>query len=174
LFYRYALAIDAVLDAADRTNGRKEYLDWISKLFNGQNKTGIWDREWYDDMNWMAIALLRASLWFKNINGTLSEEFMYRSKWLYQKIEGGWDTTCCGSKKGGIWWDKSHTSKATASNGGPVILSSMLYKITLDSSYLDFAKKVFTFWNDNMVIQNSGHVCDHIQSDGTTNCDWYC
>ena len=31
--------------------------------------------------------------------------------WQLKDIAAGWDTTCCGSLKGGIWWDKTHSQK---------------------------------------------------------------
>jgi len=73
--------------------------------------------------------------------------------------------------KGGNWWDKTHTQKATASNGGPIILAARLFKETGDHTYLTYANKVFDFWWHNMV-ERSGHVCDHISTVGTKQCSW--
>jgi predicted alpha-1,6-mannanase (GH76 family) len=87
--------------------------------------------------------------------------------WLYDDIVLGWDTTCCGPTPGGIWWDKQHTQKATASNAGPVITAVKLYNITGNHVYLDFAQMVWEYWAQNMVNANTGQVCDHILTNGT-------
>lgn len=77
---------------------------------------------------------------------------------LYAEIENAWDTTCCGTSHGdvlaiskfltystgGIWWNSGHSSKATASNAGPALLSAILYQSTGDSRYLEFSEKVFS------------------------------
>lgn len=64
----------------------------------------------------MALALLRASL--LSSDSVLSEFCVNTSKLLASDIQEAWDTSCCGENVGGIWWDKSHSQKATASNAG--------------------------------------------------------
>ena len=76
----------------------------------------------------------------------------------------GWDTTCCGPQKGGVWWDKAHTQKATASNAGAALAGARLYERTANPSYLGFSQQVYSYWFSNMVSQG---VCDHITTDGT-------
>jgi len=87
-------------------------------------------------------------------------------------IMGGWDTQCCGEFPGGIWWDKVHSEKATASNGGPIVLAARLYQATLNITYLQFAEEVYAYWWQEMVNHTTGHVCDHIDLDGYRVCDW--
>lgn len=41
-----------------------------------------------------------------------------------------------------------------------------MYRWTSDTSYLNFAEKVFRFWDENFVNQTSGQVCDGIGPDG--------
>src|SRR4030095_10249519 len=81
-------------------------------------------------------------------------------------IQAGWDTTCCGTPVGGVWWDKAHTQKATASNATAAIAGARLYMRTADVSYLNFAVQVYSFWFTNMVNQSSGQVADHISPAG--------
>ena len=81
-------------------------------------------------------------------------------------VQHQWDTTCCGSQPGGIWWDSAHSQKATASNGGPIIANVMLYQLTQNSSYLDFAVKVYDYWSSTMVNTQTHEVADHIDTHG--------
>jgi len=159
-YWTYAQGFDAVLDLAMINDS---YVSWIPKFYQGEAQFG-WDRPYYDDMNWMSLALLRAS---SLVTGNFSISFLNVSNYLFEKIYSAWDTTCCGETPGGIWWNVAHTSKATVSNAGPVILASRLYTLTGNVTYLQFAQKVYSFWWDNMVNKSSGQVCDDIRVDGT-------
>ena len=53
-----------------------------------------------------------------------------RAVQLFDDIMAAWDETCCGSRPGGLWWDKPHTQKATASNAGAVITAVRLHDFT--------------------------------------------
>ena len=158
-YWTFAQGFDAVLDGVERTEG-KAYAGWIETLFDAQNQRG-WIVDYYDDENWMALALLRAH----DLTG--DTHYLQRAAALFADIRNGWDTTCCGSKKGGIWWNKAHTQKATASNAGVVILAARLYEHTQLPTDLDFAKQVYAYWFENMVDPSSYQVTDHINPDGT-------
>lgn len=127
----------------------------VFQFYYAQEKIG-WDRDYYDDLNWMALALLRA---YKLTNTTSMVE---RSLLLYEQIRNAWDTTCCGANKGGIWWDKAKSQKATASNAGPALLSTLLHLQFGNIEYLNFAKMVYSFWWANMVNSTTYQVCDHL------------
>lgn len=151
-YWIFAQAFDAVLDGAERTKKKN-----LHRFYQAQN-----NREWlvgyFDDENWMALALLRAY----HLTGDTT--YLNQSEMLYTDImTNGWDTTC---NKGGIWWDKKHTQKATASNAGPVITGIRLYQITKNEKYLDFAKQVYTFWYQTMVNPTTYQVADHFEPDG--------
>jgi predicted alpha-1,6-mannanase (GH76 family) len=173
-YWTFAQGFDTIIDAAQRVQKNPHsldhsfeyYKDLIQRLYVSQDGIG-WDRPYIDDMNWMALALLRAY--------HLTGEKMYLEKclYLYSKIESNWDVTCCGDVRGGIWWDTAHTQKATASNAGPVILASRLYDLTKDVTYLNFAKKVWVYWYETMVSFKNYSVCDHIESpSGNKQCSW--
>ena len=72
-----------------------------------------------------------------------------------------WDEGTCG---GGVWWDKHHTQKATASNAGPALSAALLYTDTGEQSYLDWASKVYSFWNKTMTDPRTGAVTDHLDA----------
>lgn len=155
-YWTYANGWDAVLDGVERTGG-EQYLGLIETFYLGQDERGWW-AGYYDDECWMTLALMRA------YDLTGNSKYLAQAQTLYSDIMAGWDTTCCGAQKGGVWWDKAHTQKATAANAGAALAGARLYERTANASYLGFAQQVYSFWYSNMV---SLGVCDHINTDGT-------
>ena len=157
-YWTFAQALDAVLDGVERTHGAR-FAGWIEGLYLAQDARG-WSRDFYDDENWMTLALLRAY----DLRG--DAKYLDRAKSLYADIEAAWDTTCCGAHPGGIWWDRPHTQKATAANAGPVIAGVRLAARTGDLHYLAFAKQVYAYWLANMVDPTTHAVIDHTTTAG--------
>jgi len=158
-YWTYANGWDALLDGVERTGG-EQYLGLIETFYLGQDERGWW-AGYYDDECWMALALMRA------YDLTGNPKYLTQAQTLYGDIMAGWDTTCCGLRKGGVWWDKAHTQKATAANAGAALAGARLYERTADPSYLGFAQQVYSFWYSNMVNPALFQVCDHINTDGT-------
>ncbi|HEX9103438.1 MAG TPA: glycoside hydrolase family 76 protein, partial [Polyangia bacterium] len=158
-YWTFAQALDAVLDGVERTGGAR-FGGWIEALYLAQDARG-WSRDFYDDENWMALALIRAY----DLRG--DAKYLTEAKALYADIEAAWDTSCCGATPGGLWWDRPHTQKATAANAGAVITGVRLAARTGDAAYLDFATKVYAYWRAHMVDPTSYAVFDHIVPSGT-------
>jgi predicted alpha-1,6-mannanase (GH76 family) len=156
-YWTFAQAYDAALDGLERS-GR--FAGWPETLYRAQDAKG-WSSNFYDDENWMVLALIRTY--------DLSHDTTYldRAKSIYADIESAWDTSCCGTHPGGIWWDHAHSSKATAANAGAVIAGVRLAARTGDQSYQAFAQQVYTYWRANMVDPTTHAVTDDIHSDGT-------
>jgi predicted alpha-1,6-mannanase (GH76 family) len=157
-YWTYARGWDAVIASVDRTRGQR-YAGWVETLYNGQNARG-WHSDFYDDENWMALALLHA------YSVAREKRYLDRAESLFASIRNAWDTSCCGSVPGGIWWDRRHTQKATASNAGPVITACQLYAATGNRVYLEFARQVYTFWWRQMVDPTTFQVADHLDPSG--------
>jgi predicted alpha-1,6-mannanase (GH76 family) len=155
-YWTYANGWDAVMDGVERTGG-EQYLGLIETFYLGQDERGWW-AGYYDDECWMTLALMRA------YDLTGNPKYLAQAQSLYNDIMAGWDTTCCGSQKGGLWWDKAHTQKATAANAGAALAGARLYERTANATYLGFSQQVYSFWYSNMVGVG---VCDHITTDGT-------
>ena len=158
-YWTYANGWRTVIANAARTRGRR-YLGLIESFYQGQKSRG-WHVDFYDDENWMALALLDAH------EVTREARYLQEAKTLFSDLRQGWDTSCCGAAPGGIWWDRRHTQKATASNAGPVIAACRLYQETRDPSYLEFARKLYGYWWEQMVDPATYRVADHINRDGT-------
>jgi predicted alpha-1,6-mannanase (GH76 family) len=155
-YWTYAQAFDAVLDGVERTGGR-HFAGLIRSLSLGQNARS-WSSDFYDDENWMALTLMRAF--------DLTQERIYldRAVTLYQDITNAWDSTS--ARPGGIWWDRAHSQKATASNAGPVIAGVRLASRTGDMTHLAFARRVYDHWRATMVDPTTYQVFDHVNPDG--------
>ena len=158
-YWTYANGWDAMLDGVERTDGA-QYAGLIQSFYDGQNERG-WLNNYYDDECWMTLALIRA------YDLTTNVVYLNQAQALYADVQTGWDTTCCGAVKGGMWWDKAHTQKATAANAGAALAGARLYQRTTNAAYLNFAAQVYAFWWNNMVNQKTFQVCDHINPDGT-------
>lgn len=163
-YWTYAHDWDVVLDGAER-RGPTAYTGTIRMFYESRNARG-WDREFYDDLNWMVLTLVRAY----DLSGDAT--YLTKARDIFADVMNGWDETCCGAHPGGIWWRKQKDSKATASNAGPVIAAARLYERTNEASYLAFAKKTFDYWATYMVDPKTGHVFDNISSKGELNTTW--
>jgi len=158
-YWTFAQGFDALLDGVERTDGSR-YGGLIETFYAAQDARG-WIVSHYDDEAWMALALIRAH----DLTG--EQRYLDRAVSLYTDIERAWDETCCGSNPGGIWWDKAHTQKATASNAAPVILAVRLHERTGVAARLAFARKVYEHWMEEMVNPSTFQVTDHIEPNGT-------
>jgi len=157
-YWTYANGWDALLDGVERTGGA-QYAGLIESFYLGQNSRG-WTNNYYDDECWMTLALVRA------YDLTTNMVYLNQAQALYADIQGGWDNTCCGPIVGGLWWDKSHTQKATAANAGAALAGAKLYQRTTNAAYLTFAQQVYSFWWNNMVNPSTFQVCDHLDTAG--------
>lgn len=163
-YWGYAQAFDVVLDAVERT-GR--YKGLIETMYAGKNASSEgWIVGFFDDENWMALALMRA------FDLTGQAAYLAKAEEIYSDIAtNAPDTTCCGPNPGGIWWDKAHTSKATASNMGAVIVAARLTQRT-GKDHLPFAKQVYDYWLKYMVDPATNQVLDHINDGDSAPTRW--
>jgi predicted alpha-1,6-mannanase (GH76 family) len=109
----------------------------------------------------MAVALLRAH----ELTG--EQAYLGRAAWLVDDIAANAsDGSCCGAQPGGLWWDRAHTQKATASNAVPSIAAARLFERTGEQRWLDFARSTYAFWREHMVDAGSFQVADHVRPSG--------
>ena len=80
---------------------------------------GVWPNDFYDDMEWLALAWLRA------YNATGEEKYKEAALVLWEDIKTGWNE----EQGGGIAWRKPQLNyKDTPANAPAVILAARLYK----------------------------------------------
>jgi len=122
-YWIYAQAFDAVLDAVQRTGG-KSFSRWVGRLYDAQGARG-WiepqSSKYFDDENWMALALIRA------YDATSDRNYLCQAVRLYRDVKSeGFDRPA--GRFDGIWWNAAHSEKATASNFGPAITAARLHE----------------------------------------------
>lgn len=162
-YWPTAHALDVLVDLYLRNPGagiKGKMDDLITGLKAKNGNTYI--NFYYDDMEWMALAALRA---FKATN-----DVQYRdlALLLWSDIKGGWSTAL----GGGIWWRKDHSSKNAPSNLPAAILAARLYKTLNNPDDLEWAKKIFQWQKDVLYEPTSGWVYDNIDAAGNKNISW--
>jgi len=128
------------------------------KAKNGNTIIGYY----YDDMEWMALACLRA------FNATGDSSFKSNTDMLWTDIKQGWSSDL----GGGIWWRKDNPSKNTPSNMPAAILAARLYKQFKNASDLQWAKNIYDWQKQVLYDASSGWVYDNIDKSGNKNTSW--
>jgi predicted alpha-1,6-mannanase (GH76 family) len=147
-----AHALDVLVDGYNRTKD-PAYTAKMDALLTGMYKKNgnKWTNNFYDDMEWLALASLRA------YDATKDNKYKDLTDVLWTAIKGGWTTV----KGGGIMWEKnSPNSKNACSNGPAIILACRLYKLNGNADDLDWAKKIYNWQRANLVEAARGVVWD--------------
>jgi predicted alpha-1,6-mannanase (GH76 family) len=170
-YWWQAHALDTLIDAFERT-GNLSYLSRADALFQGvlkRNGDSI-TNGYYDDMQWMALALLRL------YDHTKKQLYLDTVHMLWQDIQTGWNEQC----GGGIAWRKAQLDyKNTPANAPAIILASRLYQRFQQQDDLEFAFKIYTWLQANLVDPATGFVWDGLNrvGDGKIDKGWtftYC
>ncbi len=170
-YWWHAHAIDVLIDAYIRTSDKK-YLDKIEAEISGVRKKNgdTLLNNWYDDMEWMALALLRLYDITKNNDYKIEVEF------LWEDIKTAWND----HQGGGLAWKKDQLDyKNTPANAPAAILAYRLYQRFNNPKDLEWADKIFNWNYDNLVDKETGFVWDgkNRLGDGAIDYDWeytYC
>jgi predicted alpha-1,6-mannanase (GH76 family) len=141
-----AHGIDNYLDNYERTQLSSK-LSKLQQMVNGtrarNGNTLI--NHFYDDMEWMALALLRGC----QMQSTLNRQYYNQVVILFNDIVGGWSDV----DGGGIHWNKNKTGdgkyKTSCSNGPAMILAARLYQLTQEQKYLDWALRIYEYMRDH-------------------------
>jgi len=169
-YWWYAHAIDVIVDAYIRTQN-SEYIKYIDDIIDSiiaRNKKIT--NDYYDDMEWMALAILRL------YDETKNEQYLNYVQILWRDIQKGWNDTM----GGGIAWRKEQLDyKNTPANAPAAILAARIYRVTNDEVDLEWAKKIYSFVKDNLTDASTGQVWDGInrEGNGKTDKNWnftYC
>ncbi|MBX3254287.1 MAG: alpha-1,6-mannanase [Chitinophagaceae bacterium] len=153
-YWPQAHALDVVLDAQLRKPSSKYtdlMTDWLTGVKVKNGNTYI--NEFYDDMQWIALATLRAY----DVTGNAA--FKAVADELWTDIKGGWNETV----GGGISWRKAQPYyKNTPANAPAVILAARLYQHSNSADDLQWAQKIYDWLKNNLYEPGSGLVYDGI------------
>lgn len=157
-------ALDVLIDAYTRTND-SFYKNYIDQWYDGvkiKNSNGFWN-EYYDDMEWNALAMLRA------YQATNDPKFKDAALQVWEWIKGGWNSNA----GGGITWKLGmEYSKNACSNGPACILAARLYRAFGDESNKEWALKIYDWEKTTLFNSNNGIVYDNINGDTGVKQDW--
>ncbi|MEX1028772.1 MAG: glycoside hydrolase family 76 protein [Paenibacillaceae bacterium] len=157
-YWWQAHAVDVLVDGYVRT-GDEAYSDRLTKIYEGLlvRNAGVFPNEFYDDMEWLAIAFLRA------YDATKREMFKTAAITLWEDIKTGWNE----QSGGGIAWNKKQLDyKNTPANAPAVILAARLYQRFGNAQDLEWAKRIYDWQTDHLVDPESGFVWDGINRTG--------
>jgi predicted alpha-1,6-mannanase (GH76 family) len=162
-YWPSAHALDVLVDAYLRSPNTfvKQRMDDLLVGMKAQNGN-TWLNYYYDDMEWMALACLRAyqatnDVAYKNITDI-----------LWADIKNGWSSDL----GGGIWWRKDNSSKNTPSNMPAAILAARLYKAFNNPQDLQWAQQIYNWQKSVLYDGVSGWVYDNIDKNGLKNTSW--
>lgn len=164
-YWPNAHALDVLIDAYLRTND-VTYKNFFDQWFEGvkARNGNTWYNEYYDDMEWNALALLRA---YKATNDTKYKDAALE---LWEYIKVGWNDNA----DGGITWKRGmEYSKNACSNGPACILAARLYQEFGNDEDKEWALKIYGWLKSTLFNNNNGAVYDNINSEtGEIKRDW--
>jgi predicted alpha-1,6-mannanase (GH76 family) len=165
-YWWLAHAVDVLVDGYERTGGER-YADQLSSLYQGilNRNAGVFPNEYYDDMEWMGLAWLRA------YDATGDERYKEAALALWEDIKTGWNE----EMGGGIAWRKTQLDyKNTPANAPAAILAARLYDRFGQADDLAWAEKIYKWQKENLVDPETGLVWDGMNrtGDGSIDKDW--
>lgn len=165
MYWWQAHTIDTLVDGFERS-GEQRYLDQASALWDSVKRHGGGPTNlYYDDMEWMALALLRLQA---HTQDTVQRDDIDT---LWEDIKGGWND----EQGGGIAWRKTQPDyKNTPANAPAVILGARLYQRSGDAEHLAWARKIYTWHTAHLVDPDTGFTWDGVnrRGHGRTDKDW--
>jgi predicted alpha-1,6-mannanase (GH76 family) len=163
-YWPQAHALDVLIDAYVRT-GNNTYKNYIDQWFEGVRiKNGNrWWNEYYDDMEWIALALLRA------YDATQETKFKDAAMEIWGYIKTGWNDQA----GGGIAWKSDQPwSKNACSNGPASILAARLYQRFQDEADQEWAFKIYNWEKETLFNAQNGAIDDNIDARTNKIGDW--
>lgn len=152
-YWVQAHALDVTVDAVGRTaaaDARQRVADNVAGILH-RNGGRIVNR-YYDDMAWMALALLRA----EEVAG-VDTSGLVRDLWT--DIRAGWD-----AEHGGVVWRRADPRPFTnaPANGPAAVLGARLHRRHGDPADLDLALRIADWLQATLVDPETGMVWDGI------------
>ena len=150
-----AHALDALIDRYLRNREGAALMKDLLRGMRARNN-GTYIIDFYDDMEWLAIATLRA------YEATGDAEYLDVSNELWEDIKGGRSTNGFG---GAIQWSKDcEECKNAISNTTAVLYAARRYRLFGSAEDLQIARELFTWLKETLVDPASGAVWDNLNA----------
>ncbi len=156
-YWWQAHAIDALVMGYRRT-GSSFYTGRINALYQGIISSGGFTDNYNDDMEWMALALLRT------YEATKKSFYLNEANSLWQTVLKGWSDNPGG---GGIQWRTTGIYKNVPANAPACILACKLYEDFGDSANLSWALRLHAWIDRHLVDDTTGIILDGISYQDT-------
>ena len=158
-YWWQAHLLDCLVDAQLRapTPTRQHLVERLIRGIKVRN-LGWWTNEYYDDIAWMGLALMRAEQQLGiPVPGALDA--------IAKQLREGW-TDHAG---GGIWWRKRDTFKNVPANGPAAILLARLARVTGQRTDLQRARATVEWMEQRLADPQTGLLWDglYINRDGS-------
>ncbi|WP_253297976.1 glycoside hydrolase family 76 protein [Paenibacillus sp. MSJ-34] len=171
VYWWHAHVIDALADGFERSRNPR-YLARIDRVIEGVKRLNgdTLLHNYYDDMEWMALALLRV------YDATKLAVYKDHVMNLWESIKTAWNGHC----GGGMAWKKDQLDyKNTPANAPASILAARLYQRFGDTEDFEWAVRIYRWTKENLVDPQTGFVWDGMNrlGDGKIDYDWeytYC
>jgi predicted alpha-1,6-mannanase (GH76 family) len=153
-YWPQAHALDVLVDAYLRTQSAT-YTGYMSQWYTGvqAHNGGSFIGQFYDDMGWNALAMLRT------YDATNNAQWKTAVETVWANIQTGWNTI----EGGGIAWQKNELYyKNTPANGPACILAARLYQQFGNASDMAWAQQIYTWEKSTLVDPGTGFVYDGI------------
>jgi predicted alpha-1,6-mannanase (GH76 family) len=154
-YWPQAHALDVLLDAYSRT-GDDYFLMYIYDWFEGvpEKNGGSFLNRYYDDMEWNALAMLRA------YRLTGDEKFLEAVEIVWNDIQTGWNENA----GGGLMWRKGEPyGKNACSNGPAAILAARLFRENKNFEDLEWAKRIYQWKREMLFDKETGAIWDNVK-----------
>ncbi len=162
-YWPNAHALDVLVDAYLRepSAATKTRMDDLVSGVRAKNGN-TWLNYYYDDMEWMALACLRA------YQATGDDQYRNITNILWTDIKNGWSNDL----GGGIWWRKDNPSKNAPSNLPAAILAARLHQEFGAAEDLQWAIRIYEWQKSVLYEPATGWVFDNIDKNGVKNQVW--
>jgi predicted alpha-1,6-mannanase (GH76 family) len=153
-YWPQAHTLDAFTDAYQRSKN-DIYKQRMKSLLNGTRITNgnKYQNEYYDDMEWLALASLRA------YEVTNDNDYLDAANILWTDIKTGVNN----NQGGGIAWRKGQLDyKNTPANAPAIIFACRLYRLKNNAADLALAKDLYAWMKTTLVDPATGIIWDGI------------
>ena len=155
-YWPQAHGLDVMVDAYLRNSDAK-YKTIFDQWFIGVPiaNGGTFLNNFYDDMEWNALAMLRT------YDATKDEKFKTATITVWKDIQTGWNL----NGGGGIAWSKGTLlSKNACSNGPACILAARLFQQFADPLDKEWALKIYDWEKNTLFSPSTGAVYDNLNA----------